>query len=188
MFCSNCGKNLNGSETFCSACGHAVHGSEAEPTAVPYTQSPALPMKWYKFVIYFQLFAGAVLYVYDAFQYATGMVYGGFQTAGMVFTVYPGLQFLNYGMTAVSLALAVFAIVLRQRLARFKANAFPSLYVYYLSGFVCSLLYAIASTLITKINFFDVTMVSPLIAALIGSGVMILLSIAYFNKRKHLFH
>ena len=88
MFCSNCGKNLNGSETFCSGCGHAVHGSEAEPTAVPYTQSPALPMKWYKFVIYFQLFAGAVLYVYDAFQYATGMVYGGFQTAGMVFTVY----------------------------------------------------------------------------------------------------
>jgi NhaP-type Na+/H+ and K+/H+ antiporter len=188
MFCSNCGKNLNGSEAFCSGCGHAVHGGEAEPTAVPNTQSPALPMKWYKFVIYFQLLAGVLLHVYSAFQYATGMVYGGFQTAGMVFTVYPGLRSLDYAMATVSLAMAIFAIVVRQRLARFKASAFPALYVYYMGGFVCSLLYAIAATLITKINIFDVTMVSSLIGALIGSSVTILLSIPYFNKRKLLFH
>ena len=200
MFCTNCGKSLSGSETFCPGCGRPVGGSAPKqetpanytvtsPNNGPFAGQPAMPpMKWYKFVIYFQLFAAAVVHAYTAFQYATGLTYGDFQTANMVFSVYPSLRALDYAMVVICLGLGVWAIVLRQQLAHFKAQAFPALYVFYAGGIIGSLFYAIMVTLLTGLNIFDAATISSLVISGLSAGLMILLSMSYFKKRMDLFH
>ena len=62
MFCPKCGSQIADDAAFCVNCGHAVNSQHAQ---APQTQQPVqsyppvdpqaqqLPMKWFKFLIYF---------------------------------------------------------------------------------------------------------------------------------------
>ena len=75
-------------------------------------------MKWYKFVIYFQLFAAAVFNVGAGIIFFTGSHYGldSFELK-LFYGVLSNLKTLDICMGIVSIFLAVFAIIVRQKLA-----------------------------------------------------------------------
>ena len=89
------------------------------------------PMKWYKFVIYFQLFAAAVFNVGAGIIFFTGSHYGldSFELK-LFYGVLSNLKTLDICMGIVSIFLAVFAIIVRQKLAHFDEQG-PKLYLSY---------------------------------------------------------
>ena len=134
MFCPKCGAQISDGVTFCAYCGTPVQPTTAQPSnpqapAAPYNQYPGsnqypvnqqypmnnqyvpgnqYPMKWYKFLIYFALFAGAVLNAISGIQMLTGAHYGG--VADYVYAIFDGLQIVDVLMGLATLALAGFGI------------------------------------------------------------------------------
>ncbi len=80
-------------------------------------------MKWFKFIIYFQLWASMLVYLVTAGKYFTGAYYEG--NAEMVYRFFPALQPLDIVMGVVCLALAVYAVVVQRALAKFRAKGAP---------------------------------------------------------------
>ncbi len=176
--CPNCGSAINEGQNFCLKCGAAI---------TPPTEQH--PMKWYKFLIYFSLFAGAVLNVIAAILYITGAVYpatsGGQATAKLVYEVYgSSLKTVDVLYGIVMLCLAAFCIVTRFKLSGFKKGAPVYLYVVYIADVVLTLIYNIALTAATNIpSIFTVSNISSIIATVI----MVILNYIYFKKRQDLF-
>ena len=82
--------------------------------------APQRGMKWFKFIIYFQLWAGMLVNLAAAAKYFTGAYYEG--NAGMVYDFFPALQPLDIVMGVFCLALAVYAVVVQRALAKFRAK------------------------------------------------------------------
>ena len=69
-------------------------------------------MGWYKFLIYFALFAGAFLNVCYAVLYMTGSIYETEQIDPLtVYSLYPGVKAVDIVYGILLLVLAVFMIV-----------------------------------------------------------------------------
>lgn len=154
MYCRFCGKQIPDQAKFCPECGAdlAPAPSAAPPESTPsFPAAPAAPvepamppqgtpdpaaafgviaaprrgMKWFKFIIYFQLWAGMLVNLVTAGKYFTGAYYEG--NAEMVYRVFPALQPLDIVMGVVCLALAVYAVVVQRALAKFRAKG-PMMY------------------------------------------------------------
>lgn len=139
------------------------------------------PMKWYKFMIYFGLWAGAVLYLLNAYSMFSGNIYAGM--AAQVYSVYPVMKPVDMAMGVLYIGLAVLAIASRFALAKYKKSG-PGLFIaYYAGGAVISILYGAAASLVIGQPAFDLSS----IVSLALSAVMIVLNIIYFSKRKNLF-
>lgn len=148
-------------------------------------EQAGLGMKWYKFLVYFALFANCVCCVITAVIYAMGSHYGlGEYGAGLVYTFYPSLKTVDILFALVCLALAVGAIYTRMLLTRFSKNAPMGVYVLYGVSAACTLLYSILSSSITGQ---DTGMMASSIISLISSGIVIALSVTYFRKRSQYF-
>ena len=68
MYCKNCGTKLPENAIFCTVCGEPVDNAvplPADPATLPQN---TYPMKWHKFLIYFQLFAAALISLYNAVE------------------------------------------------------------------------------------------------------------------------
>ena len=73
MFCTKCGKEITDGQRFCPGCGaenknvsQQTYGSmNTSNTFDVSTVQNVLPMKWYKFLIYFALIAGAIYEVFN---------------------------------------------------------------------------------------------------------------------------
>lgn len=118
MYCRFCGKQIPDQAKFCPECGAdlAPAPSAAPPESTPFFPAapvvpvePAMPpqgtpdpaaafgviaaprrgMKWFKFIIYFQLWAGMLVNLVTAGKYFTGAYYEG--NAEMVYRVFPAL-------------------------------------------------------------------------------------------------
>ena len=78
MLCPKCGNPVEEGDRFCLNCGAPVAESAPEPQQVAPATSlqPQPKMGWFKFLIYFSLFAAAVLNVVNAIQLLTGSHYG----------------------------------------------------------------------------------------------------------------
>ena len=125
MFCMKCGADLGANPPpFCPQCGAAQ-----DVTAVE------LPMKWFKFVIYVQLFASAVVNLYNAFSYLSGMfaesLAAGMLTAQELYAYMPGLGALLTVLGILHIGAAVFSIVVRQWLAHHQWRGVLGLYAVY---------------------------------------------------------
>ena len=194
MFCPKCGLEIPDGSKFCTRCGAALLSTQ-QASAQPETGSSAMnhnnqpyqpdamkyPMNWYKFLIYFALFASAVLNAISGIIYMTGGQYEGY--ASMVYAFYGSLKTLDIIMGILCIAVAVFAILTRFSLAKFQVNGPRNLYVLYIVNFCLVLIYAIAIGAITGINVFT----ASIVANLITSIVMVVVNYIYFNKRKELF-
>ena len=147
-------------------------------------------MKWFKFIIYFQLFASALLNLLSGISTLTGGQYGSSGDAEMVYTAFSGLKTLDvlYGVCAI--ALAAGDIFVRMRLAGYRANA-PKLYLGVLAAaVVLSLIYIIGVFVILGewADIIDLTaVVSQYTSQLFVSIIMIGANHVYFKKRAHLF-
>ena len=144
------------------------------------------PMGWYKFLIYFLLFASAVLNVIMAIVYFSGgqYTYNGYNISSAVYAYYPGLHVVDiiYGIAA--LGLAAFAIVTRNALAGLKVSG-PKFVLYmYAASAAINFLYAVLALIIAgsdALSWFSI------IFSIIYSAVLIYLNKVYFDKRKELF-
>ena len=121
MFCKNCGNQIPDGAAFCSVCGASVNGTDNAPVEVHEPVQPAHPMKWHKFLIYFQLFLAALISLYNAVV-----------CFRLVFLDVSGLWDAVYAVSGViSVVLAVLALYVRFRLAGFRKNG-PKMYILFL--------------------------------------------------------
>lgn len=77
----------------------------------PY-QPQQFPMKWFKFIIYFQLFLTMVTCVINAITYFSGLHYGGTMDAAMVYAYYgTGLKIIDIFFALVYIGIGVLAFL-----------------------------------------------------------------------------
>lgn len=143
--------------------------------------APRRGMMWFKFIIYFQLWAGMLVNLVTAGKYFTGAYYEG--NAEMVYRFFPALQPLDIVMGVVCLALAVYAVVVQRALAKFRAKGPMMYYLMYIVNTAVTVLYLIIGSIIIGQSAFT----AEVAGSIIGSIVMLFVNIPYFNNRKHLF-
>ena len=202
-FCDKCGKQIPDGAAFCPGCGNritpAAPGSDAAPQPprvtppVTYTTpaqpdntgyttpAQALPMNFYKFVIWVQMFLAALVSVGNGFQLLTGSVYA--QGARWIYAFYPALQVVNILFGLIFLAVAAAAIYVRQELAHFKKNAPTLYYLYLIAVAAINFLYAVLTAIILS----SLSTIGGGVVGLITNGVMVALCHIYFEKRSALF-
>ncbi len=168
---------------FCGTAANATNFYQPEPAVV----RPDFPMKWYKFLIYFALFASAVLNALSGIGQMLGTVYSNQEIASAVYAQYPALRPVDIVYGLLLIGLAAFAIVTRQQLANYKEKAPLFLYAMYGSTIVLSVFYLIATSLVMQSMDFTITAVVESLPSLISSAVVLVLNIVYFQKRKVLF-
>ena len=142
---------------------------------------PQRGMKWFKFIIYFQLWAGMLVNLVTAGKYFTGAYYEG--NAEMVYRFFPALQPLDIVMGVVCLALAVYAVVVQRALAKLRAKGPMMYYLMYIVNTAATVLYLLIGSIIIGQSAFT----AEVAGSIIGSLVMLFVNIPYFNNRKHLF-
>lgn len=203
MFCPNCGTQCPDDTKFCPNCGSPVANNQptentqqnfgqpnyTQPNnytqpynyAQPRMYNVQLEMKWFKFLIYFGLFAGAVLNCLSAILQITGAVYEG--AAEVVYIFFPELKFFDIFYTILLLALAVLQIFTRFQLSGFKKNGPKLILIVYSAAAVISLLYGIVASVILHEFLFNASMIISIIVPV----VMVVLNKIYFDKRKDMF-
>ena len=171
MFCKNCGNQIPDGAAFCSVCGASVNGTDNAPVEVHEPVQPAHPMKWHKFLIYFQLFLAALISLYNAVV-----------CFRLVFLDVSGLWDAVYAVSGViSVLLAVLALYVRFRLAGFRKNG-PKMYILFL-GINC--VFQVLNLLISFGS--DLNTVSSAIGSLLTCVLMLVLTNIYYKKRADMF-
>jgi uncharacterized membrane protein len=186
MNCPNCNKPIPDGSVICPECLTTLPRSAAENTVQPQAnEAQPLPMKWYKFLIFFALWAGALLDLFSGVSTLTGMPYTAQGvTPKQVYGYFgAGLHILDVVVGILMIGLAVFAIVVRFRLSGYKKDGPKLLLLLYGVSAVVSLVYTFAAGAITSTNIFETSTVTNLAV----SVVMIIVNRIYFQKRSHLF-
>lgn len=173
MYCKNCGTKLPENAAFCTVCGEPVDNAAplpADPATLPQN---TYPMKWHKFLIYFQLFVSAILNLYHSVQFFRALFSDpdGFGLWSVIC--------IFFGAACV--VLAVWAIYVRFRLAGFRKNG-PKLYILFLA---INCVFQVLNVIISFGG--DVYEISSEVSGLITIGVMLALSNIYYKKRADLF-
>jgi len=180
MFCRNCGSQIQDGVKFCPNCGSVCDVAPVQPE--PQTPlAPQYPMKWFKFLIYFALFASGILNLISGIQMVTGSQYG--DLASDVYDYFPGLQSVDIICGLLSIALGVLLIYTRFRLAQYRANGPMLLLICYASSGLLNLVYMIAVYAILE-GELDVS------SSLMSVGISLIMVSAnnvYFKNRRPLF-
>lgn len=199
MFCPRCGAKLDATTGgYQPASNYQSAPYSQQPTSPyqPYSQQPTspyqpsalYPMKWYKFLIYFALFFGALMNVVYGIQYLNGDIYENINDGVSKEWVYAvmgsDLKTLDVIMGILMIGLGVFGVYVRFALAKFKANAPMCVYILYGANAVISLIYTIAVVSITEIELDYGREIVSIILML----VMVGLNYTYFKKRQSLFN
>ncbi len=181
MYCIKCGAQIEDNATFCHVCGASQN--ESLPTVKRETCEQ--PMKWYKFLIYFSLFASAVLNLISGVQMLTGSAYG--DDAELVYAFFDGLKTLDVFMGLAMLALAALAIYTRFRLSGFCKNGPKMVMVLYAVDAALQLIYIIGVNAILPSAVSGSIDMTSTITGIAVSAVMIWVNKIYFDKRASLF-
>ncbi len=138
-------------------------------------------MGWYKFLIYFALWLGSVLNLWNGIQMATGLVYS--DDAAIVYGYLPSLRIVDILYGALLLLCAAFGIYTRFMLAQFRKIGPTCLYALYAAIIVLPLGYAVLVSALIGANVLE----SDTLASAATSAVMLVVNIVYFRARKDLF-
>lgn len=150
--------------------------SQAKPTGQP--------MKWFKFLIYFGLFAGALLNLVNGSIQLTGEQYGGYKE--FVYSRFAALQAVDIIFGILLILLAIFGVYTRFQLSSYRRNGPTCLNVLYIANIILSLAYLIAASALTQINIVELGGAS-MITSLVVSICMVVVNTIYFKKRSQLF-
>ena len=153
----------------------------SEPAWQP--PAPEKPMNWYKFLIFFSLFASAVLNVFNGYQMLTGAQYEG--AADLVYAFYSSLSLVDKVVGLALIGVAIFAIYVRQELAKFKANGPKYLQYLYLANAAINVVYAIGFSAAVGGDV-ELNMTST-ITSVIVSVIMVYANKKYFDNRSEMF-
>ena len=193
-YCVKCGKSMPDNATFCPSCG--ARRMAEEPVVVPdsssytmpqantgYTAPQVHPMKYYKFVIWVQLFLSAVVGVSQGILLLTGRIYETVSdvSAKLLYAFYPGMHTVNILFGLIYIALAVAAIYVRQQLAHFKTKAPDLYYIYLIAQMAATFLYGVLQNLIIASGL------GSAVPNLIVMIILLVLCRIYFEKRRALF-
>ncbi|MCI7730357.1 zinc-ribbon domain-containing protein [Enorma burkinafasonensis] len=174
----------------------ATPASQPAPGAWSQTTAPAqnavgqmpysapLGMKWFKFIIWFQLFAAALQAAGQAIVSFTGMQYEGH--AELVYHIYGGLRVLDIGMGICMVAFAAAAIFIRFELAGFKRDAPLHYLIFFGANLVIAVLYVLLGSLMLGEGLFGM-IDAQFIGSMFGYALLIVVNKIYFDKRKALF-
>lgn len=217
-FCSSCGSPVQDGTTFCSTCGARIENNAAPQYAAPVqepvynvqqpvynVQQPVntvqqpetnLGMSWFKFIIYFQIFASAIINILICFgAYSQLQELDGFRGYMDALDSYiDANQTWSIIVLVAFIAVGVFGFMVRGKLAGFKVDG-PKQYLIYMGLIVAvQVIYMIAVYMLTNDLQEAVGMdldigssMSSSIPSLVVSVVMIFVNKVYFDKRKHLF-
>lgn len=146
------------------------------------------PMAWFKFLIYFMLFANAAINIFTAVTYLTGSVYLGedmtMSDVEALYMFYPTAKMIDVIYGVLLIALAAYAIFTRFQLSGFKRRG-PFLFILmYVLNLVIGLLYSISIMFTLGAGPLDYISLAP---SIITSVVMIFVNVVYFKKREELF-
>lgn len=179
--CKNCGTLCEDYQSFCTNCGAAKDA--AAPNLVP-----DMPMKWYKFVIYFQLFASCVLNVISAISTMTGGMYMGM--AEEIYSYAPAIRFVDIVYGVALICLGVYAIMTRTRLKNFCEDG-PKKYLMLLllngavsAGYTIVTIIVMTSSALGPYYEADYT---GIVSSIASAAILYFCNKTYFNKRAHLF-
>ena len=202
MQCPKCRAAMPNGAKYCTECGTKL---PVQPDSVPNVPQPSIQeapayeaqpvmteappaqelqpceMKWYKFLIYFALWAGAIVNLIDSLQFFTGSILG--DDVEILYAYYPLLKVLNLAFALILVTYAVFAIYTRYRLAQFRRNGPACLYALYIAQFVFALLVQVVTSLILGEWLEGYSFVANFLVF----GLILGLNMKYFRKRKHLF-
>ena len=198
MYCSHCGKQIPDNTVYCGYCGTRVQEEytpslqQVQPGS--FAGAEAMPMKWYKFLIYVQLFLGALGGVINAVVYFTGTHWENLGVPALktlAYGFFPSLHTVDMITGICYVLMAVWYIVVRQSLVHYKKTAPRQLYSLRAFGALVSLFWSIAAFVILS-KVYDAAelaialLVLPAISAII---VLVFMSLekVYFRKRQHLF-
>ena len=137
-FCVNCGAMIEETVKFCPNCGTPVAQPQQQETAYQQPQQPpyqqpyqqpyqtyqqpvvqdkyhGFKMKWYKFLVYFLLWAGALLNGINGILTLTGRHYdiasGSSGTSDTIYTVFPTMQVFDIITGILVIGIAVLGIL-----------------------------------------------------------------------------
>ena len=163
------------------------HGSEADHINAK-QHFPAMPMKWYKFLIYFSLILTGLSNMYTGVQAVMGMQYGTKEQSAQVYAVYPGLHILDIVYGVLLIILGVFVFIVRQQLAGYRAKGPKYLLIMYIASLILEIFYIGAGSLLSGVNLLKASESGiMLISSILVSLFMIGANKVYFDKRAHLF-
>ena len=153
----------------------------------PQQPQPEKARSWYKFIINFALFAGAVWNVIIGILYVSGLIYEiSDGSADLVYLVFPNMQAVDIIYGIACFALAAYAIVVRFMLAKFKKYSPLMLYLLYIIVLAVEILYYVFALSITGLSIADAVDAQS-IAWFVWQVVFLVGSIVYFSKLKDKF-
>ena len=176
MYCPHCDAPNADSATRCSSCGAALTPKtetvEYHPT--DNVNVPQMPMKWYYFLIYVDLFLCALLHLVTAVA------------APFLLWLYdvhtPGAILCTVITTASSLALCAYVLVVRSFLAHYRQRGPMLYYIYLAADALVPLLTLLLNALLCPILNQDATLSIPLLTL-----ITLALNYTYFDKRRAYF-
>ncbi len=149
-----------------------------------------LGMGWFKFIIYFQLFATALMSLYNAYAFISGSIYNiAGATPAMIYKRFPSLKTVGIICGLIYLAVAGVAIYTRFQLAGFKKNG-PIMYFVVIGMVIfATAIYLIGvASAVSKQGLSASRAITPnTYGILAGYITLIVVNVIYFNKRKKLF-
>ena len=213
MKCPKCGAPIGEGDRFCRYCGADIPNARKENEVPPIDpslyggmpyggfgpfsygpqDSSRPPMRWYYFLIYFSLFASAVLNVIDALRLFTGTYYISVESGNYTASVYgqhAGLFPLDRIYAVALLLYAAFLVYTRFALAAYRRHAPMCLLFTYVVQFTVYAAYAVANIWIVQSTVSEELIYQQILLIfmeLLVSALMLYLNRIYFEKRKHLF-
>lgn len=181
MKCTFCGSELTDCMPYCETCGQPIPKDQlAQQTprkSFPHTGLYSL--KWFHFLIYFSLFASAVINTITAIVTLSGNRYAG------LYIDLSELANIEKIFGVLSLVLAGLAILTRFRLSGFYRNGPALLIALYAFALVLDIAYTICAK--SVMPYYAASQISIITPNFIASVAMLIANIIYFNKRKDLF-
>lgn len=206
MFCPNCGTDLTDALRFCPNCGTRLANPEtpaapqqgdAQPQQPPCPlpnqqplQSSAPQMNWYKFLIYFALFASAAIGFINAIMFLIGTINGSPAEARLFYAYFPAWRILDIIIGVLMIVCVALLLLTRFRLSGFHKNGPMLLTLSYAALATVNLAYMVGAIIVASSYGIGIAELSlfPTISNTVSALVLMVVNLVYFGKRKALFN
>lgn len=206
--CDKCGATVEETEQSCPFCGYIFEQPITQPSMKPQPtyeqpvnqppyQAPVgqtvpdkyqgFPMKWYKFLVYFALWAGSLLNAVTGIRQVTGT---SRENADILYSLAPSLKTCDIIFGILMILVAVLGVLTAIKLLQLSAMGPKLLMLLYIANAAISLIEMIVLVSIVKGNSkleMDSSVLTSVIVSIVVSGIMVAINWIYFKKRESIF-